>query len=398
MEAGSLTRMTAMEDSFRLGLSFDDVLLVPRRNVARSRRDVDTTVRLTPHIRLRVPIISANTPWCTESGMAAAMARAGGIGIIHRMIAPETQAAQVARVKAEEVDPAAHPDATLDPEGRLRAGAAVGIKGDFLSRAEALVRAGADFLTVDVAHGHSDYVVDAVDRLRAAFPELELIAGNVATAEGARDLIEAGAQAIKVGIGPGSVCSTRVVTGAGVPQLTAVMDCAAVAREAGAFVIADGGIRTSGDMVKALAAGASAVMLGKLLAGADESSAREVEHGGGRYKVTTGFVTFGVELTLKRLSGETVTEDELRDYLPEGVEATFEHSGPVADTLRKLVQGLRSGITYSGGTNVDQLRERARFIRVTGAGQYEGRPHAGDGVPTLHPDYTQAAVGDAAAS
>ncbi|WP_380785920.1 IMP dehydrogenase [Sphingomonas sp. R86521] len=376
------------------GLSFDDVLLVPRRNRLRSRRDVDTAMQFTPGIRLAVPIVSANTPWCTGSRMAIAMARAGGIGIVHRMWSPHDQAAAVAATKAAAPGDGAR--ATLDRAGRLSVGAAVGIKGDYLDRADRLADSGADFLAIDVAHGHSDFVIAALLELKARHPRLECVVGNVATSDGARDLIDAGADAIKVGIGPGSVCTTRLVTGAGMPQLTAILECAAVTRKAGVGLIADGGIRTSGDIAKAIAAGASCVMLGKLLAGTDESEAREVEHDGRRFKVTTGFVTLGVELTLQRLAGAAVSRSAFDAYLPEGVEGTFAHSGPVADTLGRLVKGLCSGVTYSGCTAVAELADHARFVRISNAGQAEGRPHVRDGVPVLHPDFARQFVTDPA--
>lgn len=380
-------------DRIGLGLSFDDVLLIPRRNRAPSRSEVDVSTMLTPRIRLAVPVVSANTPWCTEGRMATAMARLGGIGIIHRMIAIETQVAEVTLTKRSDADPTQFPDATVDSSGRLRVGAAVGVKGDFLRRAEHLARAGADVIAVDVAHGHADYVLEAIAALQRLLPDIDIIGGNVATAAGAADMIEAGAQAVKVGIGPGSVCSTRIVAGAGVPQLTAILDCAKAGRAAGVPLIADGGIRTSGDIVKALAAGASTVMLGKLLAGAEESSAAVIENSGKRYKVTTGFVTLGVQLTLKRLAQQEIKQEEFRNYLPEGVEATFEFAGPASDILIRLVQGLRSGLTYSGSASIPELQEMAGFIQVTRAGSDEGRPHVQDGVPALHPDYARLFVG-----
>jgi IMP dehydrogenase/GMP reductase len=321
------------------------------------------------------------------------MARLGGIGIIHRMIAIETQVAEVTLTKRSDADPTQFPDATVDSSGRLRVGAAVGVKGDFLRRAEHLARAGADVIAVDVAHGHADYVLEAIAALQRLLPDIDIIGGNVATAAGAADMIEAGAQAVKVGIGPGSVCSTRIVAGAGVPQLTAILDCAKAGRAAGVPLIADGGIRTSGDIVKALAAGASTVMLGKLLAGAEESSAAVIENSGKRYKVTTGFVTLGVQLTLKRLAQQEIKQEEFRNYLPEGVEATFEFAGPASDILIRLVQGLRSGLTYSGSASIPELQEMAGFIQVTRAGSDEGRPHVQDGVPALHPDYARLFVG-----
>ena len=262
IQCGSIDLQYGPSDRDRVstgtGLSFDDVLLVPQRNRIASRRDADTSMQFTPAIRLNIPVVSANTPWCTGERMAIAMARAGGIGIVHRMFSPAEQAAAV--VATKKADPGGNPRTTVDSAGRLRVGGAVGIKSDYLDRARLLVESKVDFLAIDVAHGHSDFVIAALKELKARYPHLECVAGNVATAGGARDLIEAGADCIKVGIGPGSVCTTRLVTGAGMPQLAAILDCAAVTREAGVGLIADGGIRTSGDMTKAIAAGASTVM------------------------------------------------------------------------------------------------------------------------------------------
>jgi IMP dehydrogenase/GMP reductase len=370
-----------------VGYSFDDVLLLPRRTRATSRSVVDVRTKLTPGIGLAVPLVSANTPWCTEAAMAAAMAAVGGIGFIHRMTSAAVQADEIRRTKSAFVDKNSLPEATVDSRGRFRVGAAVGVKADFLSRAEALVEAGTDVLIVDVAHGHADYVLEAIEKLRTTFPDVDLVAGNVATADGVRDLISAGAQAIKVGIGPGSVCTTRIVTGAGVPQLTAVLECAREAQRHGIPVIADGGVRSSGDVTKALAAGASTVMLGKMLAGTDESAAILVEHEGRRHKITNGFVTLGVGLTLKRLEGRTITEDEFRDYVPEGVEATFQYAGPLRDVIRKIIGGLRSGLSYCGSMSIAELWEKAQFIQVTPAGHHEGHPHVQEGVPSVHPNY-----------
>ena len=384
--------MRNLQRRISFGYSFDDLLLVPRRTRATTRKSVDVTTQLTPRIKLALPIVSANTPWCTEAKMAAGMAALGGIGFIHRMTSADLQAEEVRKTKSTSVDKSALPLATVDGRGRFRVGAAVGVKADFLHRAERLVEAGADVLILDVAHGHADYVLDAVAKLKVAFPEVDLIAGNVATAEGTADLISAGAQAIKVGIGPGSVCTTRIVTGAGVPQLTAILDCAEEARRHRAPVIADGGIRSSGDIAKALAAGASTVMLGKMLAGTDESAAILVEHDGRRHKITNGFVTLGVGLTLKRIEGATITEDEFKQYVPEGVEATFDYAGPLRDLVAKLVGGLRSGLSYCGSMSIPELWEKAEFIQVTAAGNHEGRPHVQEGVASVHPDYASLLV------
>jgi IMP dehydrogenase/GMP reductase len=380
-----ITKNTPMS----MGFTFDDVLLVPRKTFAKSRSLVDISSQLTKRIRLHVPIVSANTPWCTESSMAIAMAQQGGIGLIHRMCGAEYQAEQVRLTKAAAVSASEFPLASKDKDGRLLVGAAIGVQSDYLERAELLVRSGADVLVIDIAHGHADYALETVERIKSKYPSVELIAGNIATGEAARDLINAGADVLKVGVGPGSVCTTRVVTGCGVPQLTAILDCVDVARPHGIPVIADGGIRSSGDMVKALAAGASSVMLGSLLAGTDESAAALMEVDGVKYKVSTGFVTLGVKLTLKRLENQKVTRDEFKRYTPEGVEATFKHTGSVADTLGQYVGGIQSGYSYCGSMNTAELWERAAFMQVSPAGYAEGKPHALTAIKQVHPDYAK---------
>ena len=373
--------------AIRPALTFDDVLLVPQLTSVRSRKLVDLSTSITPKIALHLPVISANTPWCTEWRMGAALAKLGGIGFLHRMIPPCDQADQVRRTKAEGFSPAGFPHATVDSRGRLQVGAAVGVKNGFLKRSELLLDAGADVLVLDIAHGHAVYALDAIREIKSHFPTAEIVAGNVATARGARDLIEAGADCVKVGIGPGAVCTTRVVTGCGMPQLTAVLDCAEAAAEAGIAVIADGGIRTSGDIVKALAAGASAVMLGTMLAGTEESAARMVEIDGVRRKISTGFVTLGVDLTLKRLAGKTITRQEVDAYVPEGVEATFEYSGPLETFLQQLAGGVRSGFSYCGAPNLRSLWKNAEFVQISAAGKAEGEPHVRSRSAQVHPDY-----------
>ncbi|MGW2718087.1 IMP dehydrogenase [Streptomyces sp. NPDC001492] len=376
----------------RTGLSFDDVLFVPRRTSLTSRRQADTSSELLPGLTLRVPVVSANTQWCTGDRMAAAMAQRGGLGILHRMQTVEQQVAQLDAVKAVQVDGEQGQSPTLDAAGRLLAGAAVGVTGDWRERAAQLVAHGADILLVDVAHGHSDQVIDTVKELRSTYPDTPLIAGNVATAEGIRDLAAAGAQSVKVGIGPGGVCTTRLVAGTGVPQLTAVMDCADAAAEAGVTIIADGGIRQAGDIAKALAAGAHAVMLGSALAGADESAATPVERDGRHYRVSNGFVSLGMELTLRRAAGGTVTQEELDDYVPEGVEATFPASGPLSRTLRQLIGGVQSAMSYSGARDLGAFRAQAEFIRVTAAGRAENVPHARERSVQIDTDHAAKAV------
>ncbi|MCL6739230.1 IMP dehydrogenase [Streptomyces ossamyceticus] len=374
-----------------VGLSFDDVLLVPQRTSVVSRSATDVSTVLVGDLRLRTPILSANTPWCTGASMAMAMANAGGVGVLHRMQTAEQQVADLIAVKKETPESGT---ATVDRDGRLCAGGAIGVTDDWLERAGMLVDAGVDFLVTDVAHGHADYVMAVVERLKEQFPDVPVVAGNVATAAGTRDLIDAGADAVKVGIGPGGICTTRIVAGSGVPQLTAVLDCAGEAERDGIPVIADGGIKEPGDVVKALAAGARSVMLGSALAGADESEALLVEGADGTMvKVSTGFVTFGMRLTLKRSRGEAVTREELEAYTPEGVEAAFAYSGAVAQTLRHFVGGLRSGMSYSGAHTLAELRERAQFVRITPAGLTESRPHALQRAEQVPLDYGKEAVG-----
>ncbi|MES4902212.1 MULTISPECIES: IMP dehydrogenase [unclassified Streptomyces] len=378
----------------RTGLSFDDVLLVPQRTPLTSRRQADTSSELLPGVVLRTPVVSANTQWCTGDRMAVAMALNGGLGVLHRMQTVEQQLEQLDAVKAHRPKEEAAPGATRATDGRLLVGAAVGVSGDWRERAERLVEHAVDILFVDVAHGHSDQVIEAVAKLRAAYPRLPLAAGNVATAAGVTDLAEAGADVVKIGIGPGGVCTTRLVAGTGVPQLTAVMDCAAAAAERGVGVIADGGIRQSGDIAKSLAAGAHAVMLGSALAGADESAATPVTRDGRSYKVSNGFVSLGMKLTLRHAAGEKITREEVDDYVPEGTEATFPATGPLARTLRQLMGGVQSAMSYSGARDVAGFRERAEFIRVTSAGRAENRPHARERSEQIDIDHVSRAVGD----
>ena len=475
-----------MDGHIRTGLTYDDVLIEPRDSDIRSRRDVDTSANLTKRIRLRIPVVSANMDTVTEAQMAIAMARHGGIGIIHRFnsiteqveevrlvkrsesfviehpytVAPEQSIndardlmedhgitglpvvsgdmlagilsrrdivfagdengpvskfmtpreklvtgkvgislddaeAMLARHKIEKlplVDDggrlqglitvkdiqkrSAFPDSSKDEKGRLLVGAAVGVVGDYLERAEALLEAGADVIVLDIAHGHSSNAILAVQNLKHSLPDAELVAGNVATAEGTIDLIEAGADAIKVGVGPGSICITRVVTGVGVPQLTAVMDCAAAARERHVPIVADGGIRVSGDVVKALAGGASTVMLGNMLAGTTESPGVAIVRNGRRFKVSRGMASVGASIERRRREKPGWEgEENFEDVVPEGVEGMVPYKGDVSEVLVQMVGGLRSGMSYVGARTTQELFERARFIRITGASQKESGAH-----------------------
>ena len=256
-------------------------------------------------------------------------------------------------------------------------GAAVGVKGDYLERAEALLNAGADVLVVDIAHGHSDNAINAIKMIKKAFTNSELIAGNVATGEGAKDLINAGVDAVKVGVGSGSICITRVVTGSGVPQLTAVLDTVKVAREYDIPVISDGGIQTSGDAIKALAAGASSVMVGSIFGGTDESPGKTIVRHGKKFKMYRGMASFYASLGRKyREEGSDVidTEDP-NDYVPEGVEAMVPYKGSVTEIIRQLIGGIRSGLSYCGSRSIEEMQKNSEFIKITPAGYIESQPH-----------------------
>ena len=468
-------------------LTFDDVLLSPRRSSIRSRHAVHTRTCFSRNIALAAPIVSANMDTVTEFGMARAIARLGGIGVIHRFMTVERQAAEVRRVKRTEgfmverpynlpasasvqdardrmdelhigglvvvgesdevlglvtardlmfernaarpvtdvmtprdrlvtvrsgtsmeqardilhehrieklpvLDPDGRlqglitaadiakqehwPDATKDSRGRLRVAAAVGVRSSDMARAAACVDAGADALVVDIAHGHSDPALDMVRALKARFPQVDVVGGNVASAEGVRDMVAAGADAVKVGVGAGSICITRIVTGFGVPQLSAIADCADAGQALGVPIIADGGIRTSGDITKALAAGASTVMLGSLLAGTDESPGANVVRNGQRYKVVRGMASLTANIDRQEIElGHEVDADDWERVVAEGVEAMVPMRGPVKDIVYQLVGGLRSGLSYAGATSIAELWANAEFVRITSAGKAESGAH-----------------------
>ncbi|MGN1400886.1 MAG: IMP dehydrogenase [Bacillus sp. (in: firmicutes)] len=465
------------------GLTFDDVLLIPSKSEVLPK-DVSISVELTETLKLNVPVISAGMDTVTEAEMAIAMARQGGLGIIHKNMSIEQQAEQVDKVKRSEsgviTDPffltpehqvfdAEHlmgkyrisgvpivdnesnqklvgiitnrdlrfmsdyslkiaevmtkeelvtapvgttleqaekilqqykieklplvddngvlkglitikdiekviefPNSAKDAQGRLLAGAAVGVTKDTMKRVEMLVKANVDAIVVDTAHGHSAGVLNTVREIRAKYPKLNIIAGNVATAEATRDLIEAGADIVKVGIGPGSICTTRVVAGVGVPQITAVYDCATEARKHGKSIIADGGIKLSGDIVKALAAGGHAVMLGSLLAGVSESPGETEIYQGRRFKVYRGM---GSVAAMEKGSKDRYFQEDNKKFVPEGIEGRIPYKGPLADTLYQLIGGIRSGMGYCGTPDLEALRENAQFVRMTGAGLKESHPH-----------------------
>ena len=269
-----------------------------------------------------------------------------------------------------------YPDASKDKKGRPLVGAAVGVKGDFLERTEALLEANTDVIVVDIAHGHSENAIATVKNIKKAFPNCELIAGNVATAQGTEDLIKAGVDAVKVGVGSGSICITRVITGSGVPQLTAVMDCAEIAKKYDIPIISDGGTRTSGDATKAIAGGASTVMLGSMLSGTDESPGSTISKNGKRYKIYRGMASLAAARGRKsKETGLVDLADDLNDYVAEGVEGFVPYKGTVTDILKQITGGIRSGLSYCGGHTILQMQENAEFIKMSGAGFAESKPH-----------------------
>ena len=359
------------------GYTFDDLLLVPAHSTVVPAH-VDLATTLTPRLRLKLPILSAAMDTVTEAAMATALAKAGGLGILHKNMPIEAQAAMVRSVKNATVD---HPStAAVDDQGRLLVGAAVGVSAETMTRVEALVAAEVDVIAVDSAHGHSQGVIATITAIRAAYPELELIGGNIVTAQAARDLIEAGASILKVGVGPGSICTTRIVAGVGVPQITAVNDVYQVAKAANVSVIADGGIKFSGDIVKALAAGADAVMLGGLLAGCEETPGDVIDVYGKKVKTYMGM---GSLTAMQKGSSDRYFQGgqkELSKLVPEGIEATVPFKGPIADVLYQMMGGLRSGMGYCGCANLSDLKTKARFVKITNAGLNESHPHDVDNV------------------
>lgn len=340
-----------------IGLTFDDVLLVPQLTSVESRSNVDLTTKLTKRITLKTPLISANMDTVTESEMAIAMAEAGGIGIIHRFLTIEDEVEEVEKVK----------------KNKLLVGAAVGIRADYLERTKALVKAGADAIVIDVAHGHSSFFVKVLKELTKKFPKTEFIAGNVATPQATLAMIKNGAAAVKVGIGPGALCTTRIVTGSGVPQLTAISECVAVANKYKVPVIADGGVKQSGDIVKALAAGASTIMIGTLFAGCEESPAIPVMKGDKKYKITRGMAS--LKANRDRQKNDESVKKDLKTYAAEGVEAMVPYRGSVSDLIPKLLGGVKSGFSYSGAHTIAELWKKAEFIQITQSSLVESGPH-----------------------
>ncbi len=356
-----------------LALTFDDVLLVPQASAVLPHEAVLDSL-FARGLPLSAPIASAAMDTVTESSMAIAMALSGGIGVIHKNFPPERQAAEVGQVKAATGEFA--PGATRDRQGRLACAAAVGVGADMNDRLAALERAGVDAVVVDTAHGHSANVLKTIETARKKYPGLRcVIGGNVATAAGTRALIDAGVDAVKVGIGPGSICTTRVVAGVGVPQLTAIFQCVEAARGTGVAIIADGGIKSSGDVVKALAAGASCVMMGSMLAGTDESPGELVRTDGGTFKAYRGMGSIGAMRAGSKDRYFQGGVEDVQKLVPEGVEGRVRYQGPVGSHLFQILGGLRSGMGYLGARTIRELRERASFVQITSAGLRESHVH-----------------------
>ena len=345
-----------------LGLTYDDVLLLPDASEV-IPSEVDTTTWLTRKIKLQIPLVSSAMDTVTESEMAIAMAKAGGIGILHRNLSIEDQVTHLKKVKAVGL-----------------AGAAVGVGDDGYKRAQALIESGIDVVVVDTAHGHHRGVLEAIEKIKK-ISDIQVIGGNIATRAGAQALINAGADAVKVGVGPGSICTTRVVAGVGVPQITAIMEAYKACSKAGIPLIADGGLQYSGDIVKAIVAGASSVMLGSLFAGCDESPSELVEIDGAKYKRYRGMGSLGAMQSRgeqksyskdRYMQDDVLSEDKL---VPEGIEGKIKYRGPVTSVIHQLVGGLRSGMGYAGAPDIETLRREGRLIQITAAGLQESHPH-----------------------
>ncbi|MBI3290822.1 IMP dehydrogenase [Candidatus Falkowbacteria bacterium] len=343
----------------REALTFDDVLLVPQKSKT-SPSQTDTSVELTKNLKLKIPLISAAMDTVTESRLAIALGQAGGLGIIHKNMTPEKQAAEVKKVKTR----------------GLPCGASVSVGPEAVKRANLLAQSGADAIVIDVAHGHYYKVAETIKELKKTLPKkVAVIGGNVAGAKATADLIKAGADVIKVGVGPGSICTTRVIAGIGMPQLSAIMDSYGVAKRSKTLIIADGGIKYSGDIVKALAAGATAVMLGGLLAGTDEAPGKIVSIKGKRFKIYRGMGS--IQAMRKGSKDRYLQADKkTKDLIAEGVVGYVAYKGPVKDVITQLIGGLRQGLGYCGSKNISELRRKAEFVKISTAGLKESHPHS----------------------
>ena len=366
------------------GLTFDDVLLIPRESDV-ILSEIDISAQLTKKIRLNVPLLSASMDTVTESEMGIALANLGGIGIIHKNMSIEAQALEVQKVKEYKTDIEENKNAVVDSQGRLIVGAGIGVTADMLERAKALIDANVDVIVVDTAHGHSKNVIEHVKKLRATYPDIQLIAGNVVTPMATKALIEAGVDAVKVGIGPGSICTTRVIAGVGVPQVTAVYECAEVAKLYDVPIIADGGIKYSGDVVKAIAAGANTCMLGNILAGCAETPGEIETHNGRRHKVYRGM---GSIASMKLGSEDRYLQTGSKKFVPEGIEGYIPYKGPLEDIVYQLIGGLRAGMGYCGCRDIEELKNDSEFIKITPSGLHESHPHTVN-IAREAPNYTK---------
>lgn len=354
------------------GLTFDDLLLLPNES-SFPREAVDLTTSLHPKVKLRLPILSSPMDTVTESGMAIAMAQAGGLGVIHRNLAVEKQRKMVEHVKESKVTD--KESATLDAKGRYLVAAAIGAGPDMEERVQALVEAGADMIVVDSGHGHSQYIMDCVKFIKKNHKSVVVMAGNVATYDGAKALIKAGADVLRVGVGPGSICTTRVVTGMGVPQVTALLEVARAVKGTKVTFVADGGIRMMGDMAKALATGASAVMLGSMLAGHEQSPGDKVKVNDKEYKQYRGMGSVGA---MQKGGAERYgqkAQTAAKKLVAEGVEGLVPYKGDAHDFLYQAGGSLRSSFYYLGSKTVAEFHKKARFVRITAAGMRESHPH-----------------------
>ena len=357
------------------GLTFDDVLLIPAEShVLPNEVKLDT--KLAPNLQLHIPLISAGMDTVTEGNMAIAMAENGGLGVIHKNLSIEAQVEEVKKAKGKTVDPNL-PHPAVDDQGRLLAAAAVGVTSDTFERAESLLEAGADAIVIDTAHSHSAGVLRKIKEIREHFPNATLIAGNVATGEGTAALFDAGVDVVKVGIGPGSICTTRIVAGVGVPQITAIYDAASVAQKYGKKIIADGGIKYSGDVVKALAAGENAVMLGSMFSGTTEAPGTIFTNEGKQFKSYRGMGSVGA-MSQQHGSSDRYFQggvNEANKLVPEGVEALVPYKGDVSNIIYQIDGGLRAGMGYVGAGTIDELIENSQFVQITNAGLRESHPH-----------------------
>lgn len=352
-------------------LTFDDVLLVPQYSeITPDMADVST--KLTNTFKMNVPFLSAAMDTVSEHKLVTALALAGGLGVIHKNMSIADQAKEVEMVKNYEFDNEKNKRVLIDKKGRLCVGAAIGVTADMMDRVHALMDAGVDVFVLDSAHGDSKNIINAIKNLRLEYPSMELIAGNVATYEGALDLMKAGASAVKVGMGPGSICTTRIIAGIGVPQLQAVMDCARASKEMNVPIIADGGIKYSGDVVKALAAGANTVMLGGLFATCEEAPGDIYESNGKKYRTYRGM---GSIEAMAKGSTDRYFQTGHKKFVAEGVQGIVEVKTTVEELVFQLIGGLKAGMGYCGSKNIPTLQEKGTFIKITNNALLESHPH-----------------------